>query len=79
MESCRRWLEVILRKCGSILGSTGNACPSFWLNQHLSQRLPRLVTESVERMCLGPMKDLLEQVLHHCHLSAKRKASTTFQ
>lgn len=64
IESCRLWLEVLFRQCSVILGTTGSICPSFWSHEHLSQRLPSLVTESVDRTSIVLCKDLLEQVLY---------------
>ncbi|GMH33169.1 hypothetical protein BSKO_01003 [Bryopsis sp. KO-2023] len=63
IASCRLWMEVIFRKCGSILGSTGFVCPFFWDQPQLCQRLPKLITEPVQHMRVGYCKDLLEQVL----------------
>lgn len=63
LESCRLWLEVLFRQCGGILGTTGSICPLFWSHEHLSQRLPSLVTESVDRTSIVLCKDLLEQVI----------------
>ncbi|GMH32916.1 hypothetical protein BSKO_00750 [Bryopsis sp. KO-2023] len=63
LQSCRSWLQLIFERCGGILGSIGQACPSFWSHRHLSTKLPKLIIEKAGSLNVRYSSKFVDQVV----------------